>query len=297
MMTNKNLIFVMLVMVFITISCSSDDDGPATAPITVNAQNMEALQGTAQYRAWIRTGGNDVALGTFQDANFPKTFTALADDLANASEFFITIEASGDTQTPSDTKIANALFSGTSNRAQINSEQAIGNFTGISGSFVLRTFTDTSPNNDPNGIWFTNSLNSNVTSGLSLPDLPNGWEYESWMVIQDRNGADVNVSLGKFTTADQRDSSDIFSGQNDGPSIPGEDFLNQAAGNLINVEVPVNLVGKRGFITIEPTTADNSNEPFFIEILSFSSAVANEVNTMNTNNFFITGSVEREVNQ
>ncbi len=294
-MMRKILLISTLILGFLAISCSSDDDGPATAPITINVLNLEALQGSAQYQAWLRVSGSDVSLGTFQDANFPKTFNALAENLTGASEFFITIETSGNADTPSSTRVATAIFSGSSNTAPINSSNDIADFTGINGSFVLRTFTNTTQNGDPNGIWFTTSLNgsTNITPGLNLPDLPSGWLYEGWVVVRDRNGTDVNISLGKFSSASQMDNSDIFSGQTNGPSIPGEDFLSQAAGNLINVDVPVNLVGKRGFITLEPTTGDNSSEPFYIELFSFENATASEVNTMSANNFFITGTVER----
>ncbi|MBP2833536.1 anti-sigma factor [Aquimarina sp. U1-2] len=282
-----------IAVAILAVSCSSDD-GPPTSTLEVNALNVVTLQGSAIYQAWLRTNGNTISLGTFQDNSFPKTFSVLTEDLNNANEFFITIESSA-SNTPSNTRLASASFNGSSNTAQLSSLQTIGDFNGISGNFVLRTFTGATANGDPNGIWFTNTLNGSqtITPGLNLPQLSSGWSYEAWVVLQDRNGANLNVSLGKFSQANQSDTSDIFSGQTDGPSVPGEDFLNEAAGNLINIDVPVNLAGKSGFITIEPTTSDNSSEPFYIELLSFQNAQANELNGMNTNNFFITGSVRR----
>ncbi|WP_025740422.1 anti-sigma factor [Aquimarina pacifica] len=294
-MKNNFLIIVSIFMGILLGSCSSDD-GPATAPVEINILNLEALEGSLQYKAWLKVDGNDIAIGTFQDVNFPKSFTALSDDLTSATEFFITIEGVGSSDNPSDSKIASATFSGTSNTAQISSSQTLGDFTGITGSFVLRTFTGDTPTEDANGVWFTSSLSgsaTNAVAGLSLPIPGSGWEYEGWVVLEDRDGSDVEVSIGKFSDINEGDSSDIFSGNGTAPSLPGEDFLNEAAGNLINVEIPANLVGKEVYITLQPTSSSITSEPFYITLLSVSSAIENGENTMNSNNFFITGTVER----
>ncbi len=296
-MTTKKILFIAIIFTgMLFTSCSSDDDGPATTTLTINILNLNMLEGNVVYKAWIRTNSNTIELGTFQDVDFPKNFEVVSDELDAATDFFITIEDNtANSNTPSSTRIASARLSTNSNTAQISSVDAIGDFSSISGSFVLRTFTGSAPSNEPNGIWFTNELSAttNLSSALSLPTLNPGWKYEAWVVLSDRNGNNVNLSLGKFSDTSQSDENDIFSGQGDAPQIPGEDFLNTSAGNLINIAFPADITNRNVFITVEPENGDNSNEPFDIQVLSTNNATANQVNTMSTNNFFITGTLEK----
>jgi len=295
-MIRKFFIFGLVATGLLISACSSDDDGPATAPIEVNILNLQSLDGSVVYKAWLRANGEDISLGSFTDANFPKTFTTLASDVEAASEFFISIEESSSADTPSETRIVSATFSGASNTAQVSSASSIADFSSMSGSFALRTFTGEMETGDPNGIWFTNTLNgaTTITPGLSLPTLSTGWSYEAWIVLDDNSGVSTTLPLGKFLSATESDTSDIFSAEsNAAPEIPGEDFLDDTAGNLVNIDFPANLVGARVFVTLEPTSADDTSSPFFIELLSLESATANAINTMDANNFFITGSVER----
>ena len=60
-----------------------------------------------------------------------------------------------------------------------------------------------------------------------LYDLPAGWKYEGWAVI---NG--IPVSTGTFTNISDFDEADPYSSTMPGPPFPGEDFLINAPAGL-----------------------------------------------------------------
>ena len=66
-------------------------------------------------------------------------------------------------------------------------------------------------------------------AGLELPDLPDGWVYEGWVVADEGP-----ITTGTFTALDAVDSGNPFSGAeaNAGPPIP--DCLIQCNLDLFN---------------------------------------------------------------
>ena len=115
--------------------------------------------------------------------------------------------------------------------------------------------------NDEYGIWF-GTPGMPPTPNFSLPTLPNGWIYEGWVVADG-----TPVSTGTFTSATgvERDSGNPFSGteNNEGPPIPGEDFLLNAP---TGVTFPLDVRGKTVVISVEPNP-DNSPMPFLLKPL------------------------------
>ena len=113
---------------------------------------------------------------------------------------------------------------------------------------------------------------------LDLPQLPDGWEYEGWAVIDG-----TPVTTGKFTDVDDFDFADPYSSQvASGPPFPGEDFLLNAPSGL---DFPTDLTGGTIVISIEPMP-DNSSAPFTLKPLVGmvpSPAAVHTVYTMDNN--------------
>jgi len=84
---------------------------------------------------------------------------------------------------------------------------------------------------------------------LDLPTLPEGWEYEGWVVI---NGQPL--STGKFLKVDEADFATPYSGASPGPAYPGEDFLQNAPAGLT---FPLDLSGSTAVISVEGTVTRN----------------------------------------
>jgi hypothetical protein len=98
-------------------------------------------------------------------------------------------------------------------------------------------------------------------AGLDLPQLPAGWIYEGWTVIDG-----MPVTSGKFDiTSGEVDMYDGYSSQeNPGPPFPGEDYLMNAPRGLT---FPTDISGGIAVISVEPYP-DNSPEPFAIKPLA-----------------------------
>ena len=137
----------------------------------------------------------------------------------------------------------------------------------------MDTPTDTSDTNLKRGLWFINldttfeeikdstgtiiGIDTTVDkiNGLELPELPEGWVYEGWVVF----GIDT-VSIGTFTNPVGADDSSKFgAGLAGSYNFPGEDFINNPP---IGVTFPNDLSGVEIFITLKPPYPDISYTPF-----------------------------------
>jgi len=266
----KRVLTVALIAIFLAFySCSSDDDGPSNANLTLNISGLEDLGANFVYEGWIIVNGSPLSTGTFSGTSTGQTFSVDAGQLASATRFVLTIEPAGETgvaaATPADTKLLVGDFSGDSATISIGT---VGDFSagGYSGNFFLRAPTDepagTGNNgNDENGIWF-GLPGMPPSPALTLPILEPGWKYEGWVVV-DGTGP---LSTGTFTTFDTADDNagnpNSFSGtENSGPPIPGEDFFNNAPTGFT---FPLDLRGRTVVISIEPFP-DNSTTPFLLK--------------------------------
>ncbi|MCA0153622.1 anti-sigma factor [Winogradskyella vincentii] len=257
----KKTILGILVLGFIAVSCSSDDDnnsGPTTADLTLNLQGLEALGSDYVYEGWIIVDGQPVSTGTFTSVTFPQNFPVNATQLNSATRFVLSIEPAIDTDpAPADTKILVGDFNGTT--ASVNTD-IVGDFSNAAGDFFLRTPTDESGmnnGNDENGIWF-GTPGMPPTPNFVLPSLPAGWAYEGWVV-----GDSGPLSTGTFTTFNTVDGAAPFSGPSAGPPVPGEDFFeNEPAGESF----PLDVRGRTVVISVEPVP-DDSVAPFVMKLL------------------------------
>ncbi len=228
------------------------------------------LQGTGHYEGWLIIDGQPVSTGkftanstgfNFADLNgdgigtFPLDF-----DPSGATAFVLSIEPDGDTDpAPSDTHIlAGDIIDGVADLS-ISHPAALGtDFADASGEFVLATPTDGDRTNDEDpGIWFLTF--PGPTPGLVLPELPDGWTYEGWTVIDG-----TPVTTGTFLAVDRSDDAAPYSGTVRTPNFPGEDFLQNAPEGLT---FPTNLSGATVVVSLEPLAEDNPL-PFAVKPLA-----------------------------
>ncbi|PWN06029.1 hypothetical protein DDZ15_12685 [Rhodohalobacter mucosus] len=232
---------------------------------------LETLQNGFHYEGWliledgpITTGkfnvnengsivdldGNDIANGTFTITN----------DISSASAFVLTIEPAGDIDDiPADTHhLAGSISNGS---AVLNLEHpaSLGSsFSSSSGEYILATPTDGVNENENSGIWFLNPGSGSPMAGLDLPILPEGWRYEGWAVYDG-----IPITTGTFISTSEADAFAEFSGPENGPPFPGEDFLMNAPDGVM---FPIDLAGGTAVISIEPFP-DDSPAPFALKPL------------------------------
>ena len=139
-------------------------------------------------------------------------------------------------------------------------------FSTAAGKYILATPTNGPNTNELSGIWFLKRGTDMTTaaSGLWLPGLPSGWQYEGWVMVSNRP-----LSTGKFNHAYTgyvvgADMSAQYSGTMAGPPFPGEDFLRNAPAGMT---FPLNLQGQMTAITVEPNP-DNDPGPSDFMVLS-----------------------------
>ena len=231
--------------------------------LILNLTGLDELGDDFVYEGWLIVNGSPVSTGTFSSVNFPQSFTVNKSNLELAVKFVLTIEPAVDPDSaPSETKYMVGDFSG--NTASVNTT-IVGDFSSSWGKAFLRTPTDEVPGstnngNDENGIWF-GTPGAPPTAGFGLPELPAGWKYEGWVVVEGIGP----VTTGTFTSFTTADDSNGFSGteNNAGPPVPGEDFfLNAPTGFTF----PLDVRGRTAVISIEPYP-DNSPAPFTMKPL------------------------------
>ncbi len=260
----KKMFLGALALGFFAASCSNDDDNvSSTQTLNLNLNGLEDLGANFVYEGWIIVNGSPVSTGTFTvDGSGALSSTSFQVDrtqLSSATAFVLSIEPAVDPDpAPADTKILNGDFSGdTANVAT----GIVGDFMGASGTFFLRTPTDeTSGNNgnDENGIWF-GTPGMPPTANLNLPNLPAGWAYEGWVVV-DGVGP---LTTGTFTDFGMADAAAPYSGPNPGPPVPGEDFFQNAPAGFT---FPLDVRNRTIVISVEPVP-DNSPAPFTLKPL------------------------------
>tara|TARA_Y100000815_G_C13343298_1_gene500950 strand:- start:528 stop:1433 length:906 start_codon:yes stop_codon:yes gene_type:complete len=247
-------------------SCGgNDDDREVQTTLTLNTFNLGELPNNAEYEAWLVSNGENISLGKFNGNASEKTFRVSLERADAATQFLISIEPGNDPSGEiSNTILLSGPFSG--NSASLNINNAIANLSGISGAYTLMTPTDNNSSNEQSGFYFYNPTSG--TAALNLPTLPDGWMYEGWVTLPKQGGGTVNLSTGKFTSPEGRDEFDGYSSNtNTSPSFPGEDFLSTQFLSLQGVSTPVDIRGKKVFISIEPATDPDELTPFYIQPL------------------------------
>lgn len=268
-MMKKTVISILSSIIGFTIilGCDKDDDNQTSDndELTVDLTNLAQLSSDETYEGWIIVDGSPMSTGTFSvDAGgdlSQTTFAVDQDNLENASAFVLTIEPIPDTdEAPSAIKLIGGGFSGNSASVSVDHMAALGSdFASAMGVYILATPTTNDTTDELSGIWFLDNSSGMPSQGLTLPDLPSGWVYEGWAVI---NG--TPVTSGRFTAEDMADGEAPFSGSDaSGPPFPGEDYVTSAPSGL---NFPTDLSGGKAVISIEPEP-DNSPMPFQLKPL------------------------------
>lgn len=260
-MTGK--LFALGVILIFLFSINNTRAEASDIELTLTFTNL-ADAGDDHYEGWLIVDGNAISTGKFSvdaagkimdlEGNAITSFPVSEVDLDMASDFVITLELNGDTDTiPSVIKPFKGALNTDKTSATISHN--IGkDYSTVAGNYILATPTDGADNNENSGVWYLDPTGTEVTAGLDLPDLTGtDWIYEGWVIV---NG--VPITTGTFETVSGLDDSDPYSSTQDGPPFPGEDFLLNAPSG---VSFPLDLAGQVTAITIEPRM-DNSPAPF-----------------------------------
>ena len=233
-------------------------DGMMGHTISFETAGWPEIANGAHYEGWLIIDGTPVSTGRFKvvgggvvdlDGN-PIDHFSLDADTSAATAVVITIEPAEDADpAPSDTHILAGDIADGSAELTIAHPAAIGtDFADASGEFVLATPTDGDRTNDEfSGVWFLTF--PGPVAGLDLPELPAGWTYEGWTVIDG-----VPVTPGTFLSVEGSDDAAPYSGTVRTPAFPGEDYLQNAPDGLT---FPTNLSGATVVISVEPLAEDN----------------------------------------
>ena len=239
--------------------------------VELAVDGVETLSGGFHYELWAIIDNAPATVGKFNvDAGgtvvdlegiaIPDALFDAGRDLRGATDFVITIEAAGDVDIlPGVSKYLAGPLDEDISEMVVGNEGALGDdFADIAGQFILATPTNGPDTDETAGVWWLDLSVDPPAPGLVLPELPTGWQYEGWAVVDG-----TPVTTGRFRSAGEADFDDRFSGPEPGPMVPGEDLLVDAPDGL---HFPADLRGQAVVITIEPEP-DDSAAPFTLKPL------------------------------
>ncbi|MFV0249244.1 MAG: anti-sigma factor [Tenacibaculum sp.] len=270
---------------------------PPTPPstLTLKIDKLPALGNDYVYEGWLIVDSIPVSTGTFSVDNnneLSQTVFEINDSttLNSAKTFVLSIEPASDNDPkPSKTKILSGNFD--DNSASLSVSEFVGDFSNVSGKFILATPTSESDEDETSGVWFLDNSDGEFKAGLTLPKLKEGWKYEGWAIIDG-----TPLSTGTFlsvTGKDDNASTSPFKGdKSDGPEFPGEDYIKSAPDSL---NFPTDLRGSMVAISVEPDP-DNSETAFDIVPLFYAipkDAEPGKVLEMEKQTISITGTATR----
>jgi hypothetical protein len=241
----------------------TDDAEADDYHLDLDFTNLAELS-TGHYEGWLIVSGAPVSTGKFKmsvggeitdlsDQVVTDPFLVLDLDIANVTDFVLSIEPQGDTDSiPGDVKpMAGSYNSGTMGGSLTHN---IGvDLSSILGEYILATPTDNLASNELSGVWFLNTFGP--VAGLTIPDLTGtDWIYEGWAVI-----GGTPVTTGRFNMSAGADEFDGYSDTiNPAPPFPGEDFLLNAPSGLT---FPTDLSDQIIVVSVEPRI-DSDPGPF-----------------------------------
>ncbi|MEM7126231.1 MAG: DM13 domain-containing protein [Chloroflexota bacterium] len=222
--------------------------------LKLSVEGLEDLGQGWVYEGWIIVDGMPVSTGLFtidaEGVQSEQVFMIDARDARAATAFVLTIEP-----TPDDDPAPSAVHVLAGDLTEGLAELTVGHpaalgsdFSDASGSFILAAPSGGEAQSHVNGLWWLDPAGGPSPS-LNLPELPEGWIYEGWVV-----GADGPISTGRFTSVSGADSDGAgpAAGPEGTPPFPGQDFVSPA----------IDLTsGYAAVISIEPVP-DNSPAPF-----------------------------------
>jgi hypothetical protein len=232
--------------------------GTATAAgLELVFDGLEPLGPDYVYEGWIITGDGPVTSGRFDAPDPGETLTfEIGDELrASATTFVLTIEPRfGDDPAPASTHMLAGRFEDGAAALTVDHPAALGtDFSAAAGGFILETPSTGGVADDyDQGVWFLDP-SAGPGPSLELPELPEGWTYEGWVVT-----GDGPLSTGRFRSASNADDDGAgpTAGPDGSPPFPGQDFI----------APPLSLIGLPVVVSVEPMP-DDSPAPFAIKPL------------------------------
>ncbi|HUU29124.1 MAG TPA: hypothetical protein VM123_15055 [archaeon] len=264
-------------------ACSKDEKSPTGAESTTTVQltisGLKRLENGLNYQAWaieyVDGYYYGYALGLFNFNENGKMVDVSGDTLLSG-EFTVGLASDNIYGIAITIELSDVMVSYSSSAHILGGEVSEGqanltidnwmgmetSFASVSGRYILATPTDSINTNEKSGIWFMDLSSGISLNGLGLPELPSGWEYEGWVILNS-----TYLSTGKFTSVNTTDGSSNYSGTWSSPTFPGEDFLQNAPAGL---SFPIDLAGASVMITVEPWNGldDNTDKPFFLKLLA-----------------------------
>jgi hypothetical protein len=271
----------MLLFLGLAVGCDSDSAVSGlngNSIVTLTLDGLQPLTGGMNYQAWLVTQTDNNLVGEpvviFNVDDQGRMVHATADTLISgpfpsstpaASVLGVAVSLERSTQLESYSSSSFVLsgeMAGGSAVLTVGDWLALNqDFSNIGGSFILSTPTDQDETNELSGVWFVDPNTNPESASVDLPESTSGWIYEGWVEV----GGQA-LSMGRFTTANLPDSASAFSGPEDPPPFPGEDFLVKPPTGLT---FPLDLSGASVFITAEPGSDSDpdSDQPFFLRLL------------------------------
>ena len=262
---SARIALILVALALLIVATTSRGNTAGTAELTLSLNGLEPLS-AGHYEGWTITGDDKVSTGKFQLADgalwsldgSPIDVFTIDGDEAGADTFVLTIEPQGDVDDlPSGIVVlVGPLTAGAASLAfPVDLSTAV-------GGYILATPTDDDDTNETAGVWFLDP--AGPSTALDLPALPGGWVYEGWGVNQG-----TPLSTGRFATAAGSDFAAPYSGVNDAPPFPGEDFLVNLPASIA---LPVDLADGSSVIvlSVEPDLAGvdpTGDAPFSIKPL------------------------------
>ena len=240
------------------------DPADLSSNLDLDLTGLEPLGEGFVYEGWVIIDGAPVSTGRFDieaDGSITLLSDSLADDLTAATAVVITIEPAVDPDPgPADPKpLAGDVVNGVAELSVAHPAALGDDFSTAGGSYFVATPTTESVDDEYSGVWFIDVSTGSPAQGLELPELPAGWIYEGWAVIDGQP-----VSTGRFLDPGAPDDFGGFSGPLGNPPFPGEDFIVNAPDGLT---FPTDLRGDSVVISIEPID-DDSPAPFAFKPLA-----------------------------
>lgn len=255
-MSSKNLSALLLVgMAAILQSCSSET--PFEPRMRVFIEQLPPTTDNLVYELWYQDVEEFISIDRFQTTTGSVNLSlALTADIDESTTLIVTLEPS---DLPADIASDTVLLAGdfVDGVAQLTVTHPLSmgtDFSSAFGTFRLDTPTSSQKTDFDQGIWWFDLEGDVPVQSMFLPNLPQGWIYEAWVI-----GGESPLSIGKFPDPGRFDSdlagvaaSDAL----DPPLFPGQDYVNP----------PELIPGFTALITVEPQP-DFSPLPFDLEIL------------------------------
>jgi hypothetical protein len=261
-MKTPSRLFALSFAIFAATGCFDVQPGnepgeTAERPLALSFVDLPDLGADYVYEGWLIVDGAPVTTGRFsvtpEEQNVDVQLDA--DIVESATTFVLTIEpAVGDDPAPSHVHLlAGDIDDNGVADLSIAHAAALGtDFADARGSYIIETPTSDEPSDYDQGVWFLDPA-AGPGASLDLPELPEGWAYEGWVVVDG-----TPVSTGRFTDAAMADDDGAgpAAGTAGAPPFPGQDFIDPA------------LVLTDGLvvISVEPEP-DNSPAPFVLKPL------------------------------